>query len=48
MLCTLPDGDVLVEVCGDVADEASHEHQDHAAAAVERHHYADLGHSPED
>ena len=42
----VPYGDVLVEVVGDVADEASHEHQDHAAAAIECHHDTDLGHSP--
>ena len=44
----VPYGDVLVEVGGDVVDEASHEHQDHTAAAIERHHHADLGHSSED
>ena len=42
----VPYGDVLVKVVGDVADEASHEHQDHAAAAIECHHDTDLGHSP--
>ena len=48
-VCTtscVPYGDILVEVGGDVADEASHEHQDHAATAIECHHHTDLGHSP--